>query len=50
MARILFVTGSAGGVGFGEFATLGCSAEIEWWFPECSQRIADEGCNDVSAE
>jgi hypothetical protein len=50
MARILFVTGSAGGVGVGNLQHRGCPAEIEWWFPDCAQLIADEVCNDDPAE
>ena len=30
-----------------EFAIPACPAEIEWWFPDCAQLVADEGCNDV---
>jgi hypothetical protein len=33
-----------------ESATPRHSAEIEWWFPECAQLVADEVCNDVPAE
>ena len=50
MARILFVTGSAGGVGFGDLQHWVALRKSNWWFRQCSQRIADEGCNDVSAE
>jgi len=45
MARTLFVTGSASGVGGWKFAIPGCTAEIEWWFWQCSRHIFKKVCD-----